>query len=48
MLRRTLKFKHAEYASNTRKSRSMFTRVALKEGPVDPAESNRMHYIDSQ
>jgi hypothetical protein len=35
---RTLKFKHAEYASNTRKSRSMFTRVALKEGPVDPAE----------
>ena len=35
---RTLKFKHAEYASNTRKSRSMFTRVALKEGPVDPAD----------
>jgi len=35
---RTLKFKNAEYASNSRKSKSMFTKVALKEGPVDAAE----------
>jgi hypothetical protein len=35
---RTLKFKQAEYASNSRKSKSKFTKVALKEGPVDPEE----------
>ena len=35
---RTLKFKQAEYSSRTRKSRSFFTKVALKEGPVDPEE----------
>ena len=35
---RTLRFKNAEYAANSRKSKSMFTKVALKEGPVDPAE----------
>ena len=35
---RTLKFKQAEYASRTRKSRGFFTKVALKEGPVDPEE----------
>ena len=35
---RTLKFKQAEYAAGSRNSKSMFTRVALKEGPVDPAE----------
>ena len=30
----------------TRKSRSMFTRVALKEGPVDPADLivDALHY----
>ena len=35
---RTLKFKQAEYSSRTRKSRRFFTKVALKEGPVDPEE----------
>jgi hypothetical protein len=35
---RTLRFKNAEYASNSRKSKSMFTKVALKEGPVNPEE----------
>jgi hypothetical protein len=35
---RTLKFKQAEYSSRTRKSRSFFTKVALREGPVDPEE----------
>jgi hypothetical protein len=35
---RTLRFKNAEYASNSRKSKSMFTKVALKEGPVDAEE----------
>ena len=35
---RTLRFKNAEYAANSRKSKSMFTKVALKEGPVNPAE----------
>ena len=35
---RTLRFKNAEYAANSRKSKSKFTRVALKEGPVDPVE----------
>ena len=35
---RTLRFKNAEYAANSRKSKSKFTKVALKEGPVDPAE----------
>ena len=35
---RTLKFKQAEYSSRTRKSRSFFTKVALKEGPIDPEE----------
>ena len=35
---RSLKFKQAEYSSRTRKSRSLFTKVALKEGPVDPEE----------
>jgi hypothetical protein len=35
---RTLRFKNAEYAANSRKSKSKFTKVALKEGPVDPVE----------
>ena len=35
---RTLKFKQAQYSSRTRKSRSFFTKVALKEGPVDSEE----------
>jgi len=35
---RTLRFKNAEYAANSRKSKSMFTKVALREGPVNPAE----------
>jgi len=43
---RTLKFKQAEYASNSRKSKSKFTKVALKEGPVDPEELIEA-YIDA-
>ena len=35
---RGLKFKQAAYAQDTRKSRSLFTKVALKEGPRDPEE----------
>ena len=43
---RTLKFKQAEYAANSRKSKSKFTKVALREGPVDPEELIEA-YIDA-
>jgi hypothetical protein len=35
---RGLKFKQAAYSHNTRKSRGLFTKIALKEGPRDPEE----------
>ena len=35
---RGLKFKQASYSHNTRKSRGLFTKIALKAGPRDPEE----------
>ena len=35
---RTMKFKVADYQQGVRKSGSLFTRVTLKGGPIDPAE----------
>ena len=37
-LPRTLKFKQAEYAQRTRKSRSLFTKIAFKEGVATPED----------
>mgnify|MGYP003117287446 CR=1 FL=1 len=35
---RTMKYKVADYQNGVRKSGSLFTRVTLKGGPIDPAE----------
>ena len=35
---RALKYKQAAYASGTRKSKSLFTKIALKRGPRSPEE----------
>ena len=37
-LPRTLKFKQAEYAQRTRKSRSLFTKIAFQEGVASPTD----------
>ena len=37
-LPRTLKFKQAEYSQATRKSRSLFTKLALSEGSITPTD----------
>ena len=35
---RTMKYKVADYQQGVRKSGSLFTRVALKGGPIEPRE----------
>ena len=35
---RTMNFKVAEFQQGVRDSRSLFTRVALKGGPIEPTE----------